>query len=314
MLGVNAEASNLTLPEWAKHCANLRQSTSLSDRSKQALTLNVTDFFSHEVWVPFHPAPGSGPGGVDLPPTAYLREPASAAMLHLTWAGDLAFASSDSLAPTARLFGYTGGLITSAQRSAFGQADLVLCDLFVRLSQGAENSNPEEDAIEITEGWRNTQWPDCMVTLPKQGPASAVDMKRMFDYARNSNWQNFKTKSIAASASSPEMRALFPRETNPAKVEATLLQLAPPDMFQHKDGQGIRVGLKERTAAVLDEIGRNTTYLLVDASGCAAAVFARGVYSAPAKLGKRVLLLLNACMGLGRGFAKVYTSHLLHHL
>ena len=112
-------------------------------------------------------------------------------MLHLTWAGDLAFASSDSLAPTARLFGYTGGLITNAQRSAFGQADLVLCDLFVRLSQGAENSNPEEDAIEITEGWRNTQWPDCMITLPKQGPASAVDMKRMFDYARVSNWQNF---------------------------------------------------------------------------------------------------------------------------
>ena len=86
------------------------------------------------------------------------------------------------------------------------------------------------------------------------------------------------------------------------------------DMFQHKDGQGIRVGLKERTAAVLDKIGRNTSYLLVDASGCAAAVFARGVFSAPAKLGKRVLLLLNACMGLGRGFAKVYTSHHLHHL
>ena len=48
VLGVDAEASNLTLPEWAKHCADLRQSTSLSDKSKQALTLNVTDFFSHE--------------------------------------------------------------------------------------------------------------------------------------------------------------------------------------------------------------------------------------------------------------------------
>ena len=131
------------------------------------------------------------------------------------------------LAPTARLFGYTGGLITGAQRSAFGQADLVLCDLFARLSQGKENSNPEEDAIEITEGWRNTQWPECMVTLPRLGPASAVDMKRMFEYSNNSTWQNFKTKSIPASASSPPMRALFPRETNPAKVEATLLQLAP---------------------------------------------------------------------------------------
>ena len=227
VLGVDAEASNLTMSEWAKYCADLRQSTSLSDKSKQALTLNVTDFFSHEIWVPFNPAPGTGPEGSNLPPTAYLREPAAAAMLHLTWAGDLAFASSDSLAPTARLFGYTGGLITGAQRSAFGQADLVLCDLFVRLSQGKENSNPEEDAIEITEGWRNTQWPECMVTLPRLGPASAVDMKRMFDYSSNSTWQNFKTKSIAASASSPQMRALFPRETNPAKVEATLLQLAP---------------------------------------------------------------------------------------
>ena len=227
VLGVDAEASNLTMSEWAKYCADLRQSTSLSDKSKKALTLNVTDFFSHEIWVPFNPAPGTGPEGSNLPPTAYLREPAAAAMLHLTWAGDLAFASSDSLAPTARLFGYTGGLITGAQRSAFGQADLVLCDLFVRLSQGKENSNPEEDAIEITEGWRNTQWPECMVTLPRLGPASAVDMKRMFDYSSNSTWQNFKTKSIAASASSPQMRALFPRETNPAKVEATLLQLAP---------------------------------------------------------------------------------------
>jgi hypothetical protein len=227
VLCVNEEASNLTLTEWAKHCADMRQNTSLSVRSKQALTLNVIDFFSHDIWVPFQPAAGSGPGGVDLPPTTYLREPAAAAMLHLTWAGDLAFASSDSLAPTTRLFGYTGGLVTNAQRSAFGQADLVLGDLFARLTQGA-NTNPEEATIEIAEGWRNSQWPDCMITLPNQGPASAVDMKRMFDYASNSNWPNFKTKAIAAAASTPEMRALFARETNPANVEATLMQLAPP--------------------------------------------------------------------------------------
>ena len=69
---------------------------------------------------------------MDLPPTTFMRAPASMAMLHLSWAGDLAFATGDSLAPTARLFGYTGGLITCAQRSAMSQADLVLRDLFVR--------------------------------------------------------------------------------------------------------------------------------------------------------------------------------------
>jgi hypothetical protein len=220
VLSVNAETSNMTLPEWAKHCANMRQNTSLSVRSKQALTLGVVDFFSHEVWVPFQPAPGSGPGGTDLPATEYLREPASAALLRMTWGGDLAFASSDSMAPTARLFGYSGSLITNAQRSAGSLADSVLCDLFVRLSQGAGTSDPEEDAIEITEGWRNTQWPDCMITLPRIGAASAVDMKRMFDYAQSGNWPNFKTKAISAVSSTPEIRALFPREKNPANVEA----------------------------------------------------------------------------------------------
>jgi hypothetical protein len=227
VLCVNEEASDLTLTEWAKHCADMRQNTSLSTRSKEALTLNVIDFFSHEVWVPFQPAQGTGPGGTDLPPTTFLREPAAAAMLHLTWAGDLAFASSDSLAPTARLFGYIGGMVTNAQRSAFGQADITLSDLFAKLTQG-DNPKPEEAAIEIAEGWRNSQWPDCMITLPSLGPASAVDMKRMLDYAINANWPNFKTKAIAAAASTPEMRALFARETNPANVEATLMQLAPP--------------------------------------------------------------------------------------
>ena len=57
-------------------------------------------------------------------------------MLHFTWAGDFAFASGDSLAPTAQLFGFTGGFITTTQRTTMGQADIVLCDLFVRLTQG----------------------------------------------------------------------------------------------------------------------------------------------------------------------------------
>jgi hypothetical protein len=224
---VSEDKSGMTMPEWVKHCADMRQSTSLSARSKQALTLNVADFFHHEVWVPFHPAQGSGPSGQDLPATTFLSAPASTAMLHLTWAGELAFATSDSLAPTARFFGYTGGLITCAQRSAMSQADVVMRDLFIRLSQGATTSNPEEDAIEITEGWRNSQWPDCMITLPKTGPASTVDLKRMFEYAANNCWRTFKAKAVAAASSKQEPRALFPKEKNPANVEATLLQLAP---------------------------------------------------------------------------------------
>ena len=59
-------------------------------------------------------------------------------MLHLTWAGDLAFASGDSLAPTARLIGYTGGLITCAQRSAYGQADLILRPVCQTVAGGGE--------------------------------------------------------------------------------------------------------------------------------------------------------------------------------
>jgi hypothetical protein len=162
-----------------------------------------------------------------LPPTQFLRPPASHAMLQLTWAGDMAFGSDDSLAPTARLFGYTGGLITCEQRTAKSQADTIFIDLFLRLSHGGATSVPEEDAIEITEGWINAQWPENMVTLPKAGAAATVDLKRMFDYAKNNTWQFFKTKSQNAAAATKELRSLFNGETNPANIEATLLQLAP---------------------------------------------------------------------------------------
>jgi hypothetical protein len=66
-----------------------------------------------------------------------------------------------------------------------------------------------------------------MVTLPKTGPASTVDLKRMFEYAALNCWRTFKAKAVAAASSKPELRALFPREANPVNVEATLLQLAP---------------------------------------------------------------------------------------
>ena len=52
------------------------------------------------------------------------------------------------------------------------------------VTQSGASSVPEEDAIELTEGWRNSQGPSCMVTLPKAGAAAAVDLKRMFDYAQ----------------------------------------------------------------------------------------------------------------------------------
>ena len=145
----------------------------------------------------------------------------------MVWSGEFAFANGSSLAAVGRLFGYTGGLITTAQRTAMGQADVVLCDLFVRLTQGGATSIAEEDAIEMTEGWRNSQWPDSMVTMPVTRAAASVDLKRMFDYAAENSWKNFKTKAVAAAKSRLELRALFPNESNPAIVEATLLQLAP---------------------------------------------------------------------------------------
>ena len=51
-MGVKEDARGLSMPEWAKHCADLRASKSLSARSNNALTLQVNDFFHHETWVP----------------------------------------------------------------------------------------------------------------------------------------------------------------------------------------------------------------------------------------------------------------------
>jgi hypothetical protein len=46
-----------------------------------------------------------------------------------------------------------------------GQADVVFCDLFVRLTQGGATSIAEEDAIELTEGWQNSQWPGSALLM-----------------------------------------------------------------------------------------------------------------------------------------------------
>ena len=192
VLSVDEDAHDLSMPEWAKHCAELLASKSLSDRAKTALTLGVNDFFHHETWAPNFPPTGLGPGGADLPGTVYLRAPASQALLQLVWSGDFAFASGGSLAAVGRLFGYRGGLITTTQRTAMSQADVVMCDLFIRLTQGGTTSIPEEDAIELTEGWRNSQWPACMVTLPTTRAAGAVDLKRMFEYAAANSWNRLQ--------------------------------------------------------------------------------------------------------------------------
>ena len=98
----------------------------------------------------------------------------------------------------------------------------------LHLTQGGASSVPEEDAIEITEGWRNSQWPNCMVTLPKAAAASAVDLKRMFDYAADNCWRHFKAKAVAAArASRLELRALFPREGESGKREGHATPAAP---------------------------------------------------------------------------------------
>ena len=66
----------------------------------------------------------------------------------MVWSGEFAFANVVSLAAVGRLFGYTGGLITTSQRTAMSQADVVLCDLFVKMTKGGATSEPKEDAIE----------------------------------------------------------------------------------------------------------------------------------------------------------------------
>ena len=85
VLAVDEDAHDLSMPEWAKHRAELLASKSLIDRAKAALTLGVNDFFHHETWAPYFPPAGSGPGGADLPGTVYLRAPASHALLQLVW-------------------------------------------------------------------------------------------------------------------------------------------------------------------------------------------------------------------------------------
>jgi len=111
LLAVGEDARDLSLPEWAKHCAELLANKSLSDRSRAALTLGMNDFFRHETWTSYFPPAGSGPGGVDLPGTKFMRAHASAALLQMVWSEEFAFANGSSLAAVSRLFGYTGGLI-----------------------------------------------------------------------------------------------------------------------------------------------------------------------------------------------------------
>ena len=56
---------------------------------------------------------------------------------------------------------------------------------------------------------------------------------------------------------------------------------------------------------MLAQIGVDSSYFLIDASGNGALVCARNWYSDAALRGKRALLCLNAERGLGNGYAKV---------
>jgi hypothetical protein len=158
--------------------------------------LEVNDFFHHETWTPYFPPGGTGPGGTDLPGANFLRAPASAALLQMYWSGEFAFANGVSLAAVGRLFGYTGGLITTSQRTAMSQAGVIFCELFVKMTKGGATSEPEEDAIEMAEGWLNSQWPDCMVTMLMTRANASVDLKCMLEYANDSSWINFKPKAV----------------------------------------------------------------------------------------------------------------------
>ena len=90
--------------------------------------------------------------------------------------------------------------------------------------------------------------------------------------------------------------------TEPASAEERVaMEKAYPS---RKDAWAGKLAAKR--AAVLERIGGvGKDYLLVDASGCAAAVVARNVFSAAGLLGKRVLLCLNVILGLDEGYMKV---------
>ena len=55
VLAVSEDARDLSMPEWAKHCAELLASKSLCAKAKAALTLGVNDLFHHETWAPYFP-------------------------------------------------------------------------------------------------------------------------------------------------------------------------------------------------------------------------------------------------------------------
>ena len=80
---------------------------------------------------------------------------------------------------------------------------------------------------------------------------------------------------------------------------------AMPKLYPTRRLFGKTGALDRRWRNVLEQIGMGTDYLVVDGTGCASGVVARNVYSDAGLVGKRVLLLLNARIGLGRGFAKV---------
>ena len=70
VLAMSEEARDLAMPEWTSRYTELLASKSLSDKSRAALTWELNDFFLHKIHFPLK---DSGPGGVDLPGTNFLR-------------------------------------------------------------------------------------------------------------------------------------------------------------------------------------------------------------------------------------------------
>ena len=121
VLAVDEDASGIKMSEWDKLYAEMPDSKSLSGT---ALTLRMDGCLHQQTWTPYFPPAGSGPGGVDLPPTEVLRTPTSHAPIQLMLTDKFAFASSDNMADAGRVFEYTGDLIIIAHRTTMGQAGI----------------------------------------------------------------------------------------------------------------------------------------------------------------------------------------------
>ena len=96
----------------------------------------------------------------------------------------------------------------------------------------------------------------------------------------------------------------MPRVTTPRAPTASE-RTAFEKSYAVKGAFNIGRRLRKRHALVMQAIGQDESYLLVNSNGYAAAVVARNAFSREGLLGKRALLLLNVLKGLAEGYCKV---------